>query len=28
VNHQILKYDGRPFNPNDLKENIKELLVW
>jgi len=27
VNHQILKYDGRPFNPNDLKENIKELLI-
>jgi 2-oxoglutarate ferredoxin oxidoreductase subunit alpha len=26
TNHRILKYDGRPFNPVDLSEKIKEVL--
>jgi 2-oxoglutarate ferredoxin oxidoreductase subunit alpha len=26
VNHKILKYDGRPFNPGYLAERIKEVL--
>jgi 2-oxoglutarate ferredoxin oxidoreductase subunit alpha len=26
VNHKILKYDGRPFNPEALAQSIKELL--
>ena len=26
VDHKILKYDGRPFNPGDLSERIKEVL--
>ncbi len=26
VDHKILKYDGRPFNPYDLAERIKEVL--
>lgn len=26
VNHKILKYDGRPFNPGYLVERIKEVL--
>ncbi|MEM3858540.1 MAG: 2-oxoacid:acceptor oxidoreductase subunit alpha [Candidatus Micrarchaeaceae archaeon] len=27
VNHKILKYDGRPFDPKTLRDNIKELLI-
>lgn len=26
VDHRILKYDGRPFNPGFLAERIKEVL--
>lgn len=26
LDHKILKYDGRPFNPNDLAAKIKEVL--
>jgi 2-oxoglutarate ferredoxin oxidoreductase subunit alpha len=26
VDHKILKYDGRPFNPEALARNIKEVL--
>ncbi len=26
VDHKILKYDGRPFNPGDLSDRIKEVL--
>jgi len=26
VDHRILKYDGRPFNPGDLARKIKEVL--
>jgi len=26
VNHRILKYDGRPFNPGELSQRIKEVL--
>ena len=26
VDHQILKYDGRPFDPGDLSKRIKEVL--
>jgi 2-oxoglutarate ferredoxin oxidoreductase subunit alpha len=26
IDHQILKYDGRPFNPEDLSRRIKEVL--
>ncbi len=26
VDHKILRYDGRPFNPGDLSERIKEVL--
>ncbi|UCE28877.1 MAG: 2-oxoacid:acceptor oxidoreductase subunit alpha [Candidatus Bathyarchaeota archaeon] len=26
VNHKILKYDGRPFNPGKLSQRIKEVL--
>lgn len=26
VDHKILRYDGRPFNPIDLSEKIKEVL--
>jgi 2-oxoglutarate ferredoxin oxidoreductase subunit alpha len=26
VDHKILKYDGRPFNPGYLAERIKEVL--
>jgi 2-oxoglutarate ferredoxin oxidoreductase subunit alpha len=26
VNHKILKYDGRPFNPGFLAERVKEVL--
>jgi 2-oxoglutarate ferredoxin oxidoreductase subunit alpha len=26
VDHKILKYDGRPFNPTALSERIKEVL--
>ena len=26
VDHKILKYDGRPFNPEALSKNIKEVL--
>lgn len=26
VDHKILKYDGRPFNPGELSQRIKELL--
>jgi 2-oxoglutarate ferredoxin oxidoreductase subunit alpha len=26
VNHKILKYDGRPFNPEELAKQIKEAL--
>jgi len=26
VDHKILKYDGRPFNPGGLSQKIKEVL--
>jgi pyruvate/2-oxoacid:ferredoxin oxidoreductase alpha subunit len=26
VDHKILKYDGRPFNPEALARSIKEVL--
>jgi len=26
VDHEILKYDGRPFNPEALSQSIKEVL--
>ena len=26
VDHKILKYDGRPFNPEALSQKIKEVL--
>ena len=26
VDHKILKYDGRPFNPEALSKQIKEVL--
>jgi len=26
VDHKILKYDGRPFNPEALSRSIKEVL--
>jgi len=28
VDHKILKYDGRPFNPGYLSQKIKEVLRW
>jgi len=26
VDHKILKYDGRPFNPGELSRRIEEVL--
>jgi 2-oxoglutarate ferredoxin oxidoreductase subunit alpha len=26
IDHKILKYDGRPFNPEALSQSIKEVL--
>jgi len=26
VDHKILKYDGRPFNPGELSRRIREVL--
>jgi 2-oxoglutarate ferredoxin oxidoreductase subunit alpha len=26
VDHKILKYDGRPFNPGFIAEKVKEVL--